>query len=581
MADQAKRSKVEGIKGASDYLVDGIPDELAEERPNFDKDTSQVLKFHGIYQQDDRDVRRERAKQGLGKDYICMVRASIPGGALSAEQYTALDDLAGSVADGTLRITSRQGIQYHFTRKGDLAGLIAALNSSLVTTLGACGDVVRNVMCCPAATADREHADVQALAKQLSRHLKPQSRAYWQLWLDGERAVEAVEPDDDAEAGDADEAEVEPLYGATYLPRKFKVGMAFPGDNCIDAYTQDIGVVPHVADDGSVEAATLIVGGGLGMTHKKPATYPKLGDPVATVAPDELVEVVKAIVGIQRDHGDRGDRTHARMKYLVDDWGLAAFRAEVELRLGRALPAPRALEWSSTDDHLGWRPQGEQDSQPTWTLGVRVPNGRIADGGEAQLRTGLRRAVERFGLGVRFTPRQDVVLTGIAGADAEAVETELRSQGVALAGEYTPLARHAMACPAMPTCGLAIAEAERSMPDLVEALDAKLAAYGLEEQAIHVRLTGCPNGCARPYSTEVGVVGSGKDAYVLFLGGNAEGTRLGSVYAERVGLGEVPEVLEPVLGAYAAERRGSEAFGDFCHRVGVEGLQQRFASQAA
>jgi sulfite reductase (ferredoxin) len=210
-----------------------------------------------------------------------------------------------------------------------------------------------------------------------------------------------------------------------------------------------------------------------------------------------------------------------------------------------------------------------------------VPNGRIADGGEAQLRTGLRRAVERFGLGVRFTPRQDVVLTGIAGADAEAVETELRGQGVALAGEYTPLARHAMACPAMPTCGLAIAEAERSMPDLVEALDAKLAAYGLEEQAIHVRLTGCPNGCARPYSTEVGVVGSGKDAYVLFLGGNAEGTRLGSVYAERVGLGEVPEVLEPVLGAYAAERRGSEAFGDFCHRVGVEGLQQRFASQAA
>jgi sulfite reductase (ferredoxin) len=581
MADQAKRSKVEGIKGASDYLVDGIPHELAEERPNFDKDTSQVLKFHGIYQQDDRDVRRERAKQGLGQDYICMVRASIPGGALSAEQYTALDDLAGSVADGTLRITSRQGIQYHFTRKGDLAGLIAALNSSLVTTLGACGDVVRNVMCCPAATADREHADVQALAKQLSRHLKPQSRAYWQLWLDGERAVEAVEPDDDAEAGDADEAEDEPLYGATYLPRKFKVGMAFPGDNCIDAYTQDIGVVPHVADDGSVEAATLIVGGGLGMTHKKPATYPKLGDPVATVAPDELVEVVKAIVGIQRDHGDRGDRTHARMKYLVDDWGLAAFRAEVELRLGRALPAPRVLEWGSTDDHLGWRPQGEQDSQPTWTLGVRVPNGRIADGGEAQLRTGLRRAVERFGLGVRFTPRQDVVLTGIAGADAEAVETELRGQGVALAGEYTPLARHAMACPAMPTCGLAIAEAERSMPDLVEALDAKLAAYGLEEQAIHVRLTGCPNGCARPYSTEVGVVGSGKDAYVLFLGGNAEGTRLGSVYAERVGLGEVPEVLEPVLGAYAAERRGSEAFGDFCHRVGVEGLQQRFASQAA
>jgi sulfite reductase (ferredoxin) len=581
MADQAKRSKVEGIKDASDYLVNGIPDELAEERPNFDKDTSQVLKFHGIYQQDDRDVRRERAKQGLGKDYICMVRASIPGGALSAEQYTALDDLAGSVADGTLRITSRQGIQYHFTRKGDLAGLIAALNSSLVTTLGACGDVVRNVMCCPAATADREHADVQALAKQLSRHLKPQSRAYWQLWLDGERAVEAVEPDDDAEAGDADEAEVEPLYGATYLPRKFKVGMAFPGDNCIDAYTQDIGVVPHVADDGSVEAATLIVGGGLGMTHKKPATYPKLGDPVATVAPDELVEVVKAIVGIQRDHGDRGDRTHARMKYLVDDWGLAAFRAEVELRLGRALPAPRALEWGSTDDHLGWRPQGEQDSQPTWTLGVRVPNGRIADGGEAQLRTGLRRVVERFGLGVRFTPRQDVVLTGIAGADAEAVEAELRGQGVALAGEYTPLARHAMACPAMPTCGLAIAEAERSMPDLVEALDAKLAAYGLQEQAIHVRLTGCPNGCARPYSTEVGVVGSGKDAYVLFLGGNAEGTRLGSVYAERVGLGEVPEVLEPVLGAYAAERRGSEAFGDFCHRVGVEGLQQRFASQAA
>ena len=562
------RSPLERIKETSRGLAGTLSEELADHSPDFTADAAQLLKFHGIYQQDDRDVRKERAKQGLGKDWVCMVRASVPGGALSADQYIAIDDLADKVGDGTLRVTTRQGVQYHFTRKGDLAGLVRSLNDHLVTTFAACGDVVRNIMCCP-APGGAGAAEVQQLATALSAEVKPQTDAYWQLWVDGERAASAAP----AEPADAVATPAEPLYGPTYLPRKFKIGFALPGDNCIDVYTQDLGITPHI-EDGRVAALTLLVGGGLGMSHNNDETYPRLADPLATVPPGDLTEVVQAIIGIQRDHGDRTDRKHARMKYLVAEWGVAAFKAELERRLGRSLSAPRELDWAATSDHLGWN----RADDGTWTVGVRVASGRITDNG-TRMRAGLRRVVEDLRCEVRLTPRQDVLLVGVPDERRAGVDEVLREHGIAPVETLGLVDRHALACPALPTCGLALAEAERSAPAVVAALEAELGALGLADEPIHVRMTGCPNGCARPYSTEIGIVGRGKDAYTIVLGGDALGTRLNSCYTDRVGLDDLVAVLRPVFVAYRDERRAGEAFGDFCDRVGVPALAERFDPQ--
>ena len=567
----ADRSKVEHTKEASGYLHGTLADELADDGPAFAKSSTSVLKFHGIYQQDNRDTRKERGRQGLGKDYICMVRVAVPGGVLSPEQYFALDRLAEQVADGTIRVTTRQSIQFHFTRKHDLPGLVGALNRELLTTLAACGDVVRNVMCCPAPLADRPAAgEVQRLAAWLGRELKPRSDAYWQLWMDGERVASAAPPP----AGDGEATE--PLYGPTYLPRKFKIGFAAPGDNCIDTHTHDIGIVPHV-EDGRLVDLTLTVGGGLGMTHNKPQTYPRLGEPIARVTPEWLLAVVTEIVGIQRDHGDRADRTQARMKYLIDSWGLEAFRGELERRLGATLDTPRELHWGDTHDHLGWHPQPDG----RWFVGVRVPSGRIADTEHSALRTALRTIVADHADGVRLTPRQDVLLTGIAEGDRAAVDALLAAHGVAAVEQLTPTARHALACPALPTCGLAISEAERVVDDMIAAVDAELATLGLDRDAVQLRVTGCPNGCARPYSTEVGVVGRGADKYTVLLGGSAEGDRLNEVFADHVPGGDVGAALRPALRAWRDEGEPGEAFGDFCHRTGVAALARRAEADLA
>jgi sulfite reductase (ferredoxin) len=554
-------SAAEQLKASSNGLLGSIADELRSDEPKFSGGASSLLKFHGIYQQDDRDVRRERGRQGLDRDYLCMVRAGVPGGVLTAEQYLVMDRLADEVGNGSLRVTTRQGLQYHFARKGDLPGLIGTLNQHLVTTLAACGDVVRNVMCCPAPPANAAEAEVQADAVALSKALKPSTSAYWQLWVDGERAVSAHEP----------ERPADPLYGPTYLPRKFKVAFAFPGDNCVDLYTNDIGIVPTIRGN-KVTAYTLVVGGGLGMTHNNPDTYPRLATPLGAVEPAQLVDAVEAIVTVHRDHGDREDRKHARLKYVVEEWGIEAFRLEVEQRLGWTLAPPAELRWDATDDHLGWRRQLDG----RWTYGVRIASGRISDNG-VPVRTALRTALGHFGSGIRFTPRQDVLLTDIARADRDALLELLRSFDIALVDDIAPVERHALACPALPTCGLALAEAERALPDLLGSLRFELATLGLGGEAVHVRMTGCPNGCARPYSTEIGIVGRGKDHYTIYLGGNAEGTRLNEEYADRVPVAEVPQVLAPVLAAYEGEKGDGETFGDFCHRVGVAQLRERFA----
>ena len=561
MATHTARSAFEQLKADSNGLRGTLPEELAADTPKFSNGAAQLLKFHGSYQQDDRDVRKERGKLGLDRDYVCMVRAGIPGGVLSPQQYLAMDKLADSVGNATLRITTRQGLQYHFVRKGDMKSLIGTLNENLVTTLAACGDVVRNVMCCPAPPANAAEAEVQSQAAAVSRALKPQSSAYWQMWVDGERAVSAVQPDPEP---------VDPLYGPTYLPRKFKIGFAFPGDNCVDVFTQDVGLVPTVRGN-RVVAYTVIAGGGLGMTHNKPETYPRLGDVLGSVHPDDLLETIKAIVGIHRDHGDRSNRKHARLKYVVEEWGVDAFRTEVERRLGKPLAPAAKLDWSRTDDHLGWRRQVDG----RWCLGVRVASGRIEDRG-VPLREALRAVVERYGPGVRFTPAQDVLFTDIDRSDRDGVLTLLAQHGVAMVEDLAPVERHALACPALPTCGLALAEAERALPDLLIGLRFELAMLGLGAESVHVRMTGCPNGCARPYSTEVGIVGRGKDHYTIYLGGDAAGTRLNAEYVDHVPAALISAVLSPVLAAFEDERAAGERFGDFCNRIGVDVLRDRF-----
>jgi len=488
-----------------------------------------------------------------------MVRASIPGGSLSGEQYLVCDELADWVGDGTLRITSRQGLQWHHIRKGGLRGLVWTLNQSLVTTLGACGDVVRNVVSCPMPRGDG--LDLSAWAGRLARHFRPRTEAYWEIWIDGERTISAHP---------STGGEVEPVYGETYLPRKFKIGLAAFGDNCVDVHTHDVGLVPL----GDGEAFTVLVGGGQGRSHNRPDTYPRLADPFTTVATGDVLDVVEAIVCVQRDHGDRTDRKHARLKYLVDSWGLAEFRAAVQRHLGRPLPQAEAPRWASHTDHLGWHPE----TGGRWILGIPVENGRIADQGGLSLRSGLREVVDRFRPEVLLTPQQNLLLSGIASADRAPVDALLASHAIPTAQSIPLVIRDAMACVALPTCGLALSDAERALPALIREMQATLDDLGLGGESIGVRMTGCPNGCARPYSTEIGLVGRRRACFDVHLGGAADGTRLNELAFEVVPADRIISSLRPVLLAWRDERTSGESFGDFCHRLGSEVLRRRFAT---
>jgi sulfite reductase (ferredoxin) len=570
MDNPSEHSRVEHLKAASGHLRGRLVEEIEDPGPAFTADSTQILKFHGVYQQDDRDVRTERKRRGLDVDHICMVRVSIPGGMLSPAQYLALDDLAERVGNGTLRVTTRQGVQFHFVRKVDLRTLMGELHRHLTTTLGACGDVVRNTMGCPAPIVDGVHAALEDQAQAIARHFRPRTRAYAEVWLDGERAASLARPPE----GAVIDLEPEPLYGSAYLPRKFKIGIAAPGDNCIDVFTQDVGLVP-VVDGGGLAGFTVLVGGGMGRSHTNPDTFPRLADPLTTIAPDETLEVLTAIIAVQRDHGDRHDRDHARFKYLVDEWGVARVRAAVEERLGRRLRPPHPVVLAECADHLGWHPQGDG----RWFLGVKLPSGRVADRDGARVRAGMRAVVEALGPGVRLTPREDILVTDIEERSRARVDAILAAHGVVPVGDLAPVERNAFACPALPTCGLALTESERALPGVLDALEAELGLVGLAGLDVHVRMTGCPNGCARPYTAEIGVVGRGKKSYDVHLGGEPVGVRLNGLFAENVPREELIGVLHPVLLAYRDERREGEGFGDWCHRVGVGSLRSRLGTE--
>lgn len=546
----ARPSKVEELKEQSRFLRGTIAESVAAGGTHFDDGDAQLLKLHGIYQEYDRDTMAERRAAGVEKDFQLMVRARLPGGRLTADQYLALDAIAGRYANGGLRVTSRQSIQFHGVLKRDIGRHIAEMNAALVTTLGACGDVVRNVVTAPAPIADAVHARLESDARMLSEAFLPRGGAYHEIWLDGEKLE-----------GEGNAAELEPLYGRTYLPRKFKIGIATPDDNSIDVLGNDLAILA-LWEGGALRGYDFFLGGGMGMTHNKPETYPRLATPVAFVAEDELLAATEAVIKLLRDEGDRSNRKHARLKYLIEERGAAWARERMEAYLGHPLADPLPVAELRVVDHLGWHAQGDG----RWYLGVPVPSGRIADTAGVRLRTALREVVERWRPRPILTPGQDVLLADVRPEDREGIEAAMRGHGVRLAEELPPVERWALACPAMPTCGLALAESERISGPLLEQIAAALARHGLSREAITVRITGCPNGCVRPYSGELGIVGRAPGQYAIFAGGSFNGTRLAKRLLDKVELERIADALEPLFALFAAERRDGERFGEFCAR---------------
>lgn len=563
MPDQEKLSKIEHIKENSRQLRGTIDEELQGDSDTFSGDAKQILKHHGTYQQDDRDRRKDKNPDGSskGKTYVCMVRTRIPGGRVTPEQLLAELDLCDAYGNGTLRVTTRQGFQLHGVIKHNLKQTIRAINEVKLTTLAACGDVERNVMCCPAPYNNNPvRRQMQEMADRVAEHLKPRTTAYYEIWLtdeNGEKtSVAEFQPVD------------EPIYGTRYLPRKFKTAFALPEDNCVDIYSNDLGFLAIVEKD-TVVGYNVLVGGGMGVTPSAKKTFPAVAKRMAFVTPEQVVDVAEAVVKVQRDFGNRSDRKVARMKYLIADWGLERFKAKVEGYYGSSLPEAHPADVTDVDDHAGWHEQGDG----RWFLGLNVDNGRIKDEGDFRLKSALREIVGKYRMPVRNTPLQGLILCDIESADRNEIARVLCDHGVEPAEELTPVRRYAMACPALPTCGLAVTESERVMPDLLNSIESELARHGLSGERLAVHMTGCPNGCARPYTPDIGIVGKTLGKYTLFLGGNAEGTRLAFRYRDLVPLEEIAATLSPLFGYYKAEREPAESFGDFCQRKGMENLE--------
>lgn len=552
--EQQKESKVEVIKRESRFLRGTLKEALQDDEAKFSEDNVQVLKFHGVYQQDDRDLRQQLKKEGKDRHWIMMVRARIPGGVLTADQYLVFDRIADELTDyGTLRITTRQTIQLHGVVKDNLKETIRRINDAMITTLGGCGDQVRNIICCSAPGDEPFRGEMREDLLSLVDRLGAKTHAYYEIWLDGEPI--------ELEPGKTEE----PLYGDVYLPRKFKVAMTPEGDNCIDVYDNDVGLVARI-EDGHVTGYTVLVGGGMGRTATDPKTYPRLASPFAYTSRDKLVDVVTAIVTVQRDFGDRVNRRFARLKYTLDRRGVDWFRSEVEERLGYRLDAPRELVWHNASDHFGWHREADGVSY----LGLFIPQGRVKDDEGVRLKTALREVIREFRPTVRLTTQQNVILSGIPDEQKAAVEARLREFGVPMPWELSPTRLGAMACVALPTCGLAVAESERVLPELLPQFEQLFADLGIADAGITLRMTGCPNGCARPYNADIAFVGRTLGKYDVFLGGGSLGTALNEKFADAVPFAALVDVVRPVLEAYARERQVGEGFGEYCRRVGLE-----------
>ncbi len=546
------QSKNESIKEASSYLRGTIAEGLEEAvTGSITEDDSQLTKFHGIYLQDDRDLRPERRRKRMERAFGFMVRVRMPGGVTTPAQWLEMDRIADTYANGTLRLTTRQAFQFHGIIKSNLKRSIQGINESLLDTLAACGDVNRNVMCNPNPHESRAAGAAHELARALSAHLLPQTPAYHEIWLEGEKVLDTSEG-----------KVIEPIYGSQYLPRKFKIAIAIPPTNDVDLFAHDLGYIAITDEDGAVVGYNVTVGGGMGMTHGEPETFPRLADVMGFCRPEQAVEVAEKVVTVQRDFGDRANRKHARLKYTIEDRGLEWFRGEVEKRLGFALEDPRPFTFESTGDRLGWT----RDHRGRWHYAIAIESGRVKDTPDRPMKTGLREIAKVLRGDFRLTPNQNLVIAGMTARHKPRIEKLIKEHG--LENGFSGLRRNALSCVALPTCGLALAEAERYLPTLVDELEEVMERAGLRDDAILIRITGCPNGCARPYLGEIGLVGRNPGRYNLYLGAGFDGARLNKLYRADVDHEAIVAALTPLIESYAREREDGEPFGDFVIRQG-------------
>ncbi len=558
-------SAVEKAKRNSDYLRGTVSEELHNAEDRFSSEASLVLKHHGMYQQDDRDLRGARGPDGqkLDKVYSLMVRTKIPGGKLTSEQLLAELDLCDELGNGTLRITNRQDFQLHGILKRNVQETIRRINAVQLTTLGACGDVERNVMCCPAPWhGDGVRDQMQEMASRLSAHLLPQSRAYHETWL-----TDSASGEKQLCGGGPAGREIEPLYGSQYLPRKFKIAMALPEDNCVDVYTPDLGLLA-ICEKFEVIGYNFLVGGGFGVTPSDKKTFPALAKRLAFVPAEHVIDVATAVIKVHRDFGNRSNRSLARLKYLVADWGVEKFKAQVEEYCGHPLAEPHPHDVHGFDDHIGWHAQGDG----RYFYGLNVENGRLVDRDGLRLKTALREICRTYRPGVRLTPHQSVLLADIMPQDRAGIVEVLQRYGVKLDHEVSNARRWSMACVGLPTCPLTITESERALPGIIDCLEVELDRLGLGGERFTIRMTGCPNGCARPYNADVGLVGRAVGKYGIYLGGRLLGDRLNFLYQDRVPLDAIVPRLVVLLAYFQRERQTGEGFGDFCFRKGAEDL---------
>jgi sulfite reductase (NADPH) hemoprotein beta-component len=549
---EPKLSANERIKSHSQHLRGTIKQGLATDVTGaFSEDDQQLIKFHGFYQQDDRDLRNERKEQKLEPLYSFMLRARVPGGVCTPQQWLEVDRIASELTtSNSIRLTTRQTFQYHGIPKRNLKTIIQGLDRKALDSIAACGDVNRNVMCNPNPVQSKLHQQAYYWAKKLSDHMLPHTKAYAEIWLDDEKLLST-------------ETEAEPLYGDTYLPRKFKMAVAVPPDNDVDVYTNDFGLIA-IAENEELVGFNLVAGGGMGSTHGEVETFPRLADDFGFIRAEDTIKFAEAVMTLQRDWGNRSNRKRARLKYTIVDRGFAAFKAEVENRAGVKFQPKREVVIGDRGDRYGWA-KGV-DNQ--WHLTLFIEGGRIKDLSGKTLQTGLREIAKIHQGDFRMTANQNIIIAGVADAAKQQIEDLARQHG--LLGEVISASRgHSIACVALPTCPLAMAEAERYFPEFMDKIEALQQKHGIAEQPIVVRMTGCPNGCARPFAAEIGLVGKAPGRYNLYLGASFEGTRLNKMYRENIQEAEILSHLDELFARYAVERNAGEHFGDFVVRVGV------------
>ncbi|MBF9297847.1 MULTISPECIES: assimilatory sulfite reductase (NADPH) hemoprotein subunit [Mammaliicoccus] len=546
-----KLDEMEHIKNRSNYLRGTIKEGLADEITGaIAEDDTKLLKFHGSYMQDDRDIRDERRKQKLEPAYSFMIRVRVPGGTATADQWIAMDDISTEYANNTIKLTTRQAFQFHGILKRNLKSSMQSIHHAVMDSLAACGDVNRNVMCNPNPYQSGVHKEVDTLATKISDHLSPQTGAYHEIWLDDEKIVDTKE-------------EVEPMYGKTYLPRKFKIGIAVPPSNDIDVYSQDIGLIAVIEDDQLV-GFNVTVGGGMGMTHGDTKTYPQVGRLLGYFPKEEAVDVCEKILTIQRDYGNRENRKNARFKYTVDRLGVDFIREELNKRLGWEIEEAKPFEFKHNGDRYGWT-----EGSGKWHFTLFIQNGRVKDTSDYKLKTALREIAEIHTGDFRLTPNQNLIIANVAKSKKQQIQKIIDQYGITDGEHYTGLRRNSMACVAFPTCGLAMAESERYLPTLINKIEGLLDEAGLNEEEITIRMTGCPNGCARPALAEIAFIGKAPGKYNMYLGGGFTGNRLNKLFKENIGEDEILESLKPILIQYGKEKNDGEHFGDFVIRKGI------------